>query len=191
MTANLTRRRCTDANGNTRRPIPTQEFGQFFEERRAFHWRRRTRMDSSIHPCSRIWTVLGQGRPHLIGRRAGGCEHPSLLKNLDSSEWGRSYLGDRRAGCFQQPPLLKNLANGRVWATRGRQLATTAESRHVITRDASALSSKSTPLCNSRLAISPRSITCRSSRRRRNLATSSRASAWAPIPAQEPGGWMG
>ena len=112
LTANPTQRRCIDANGKTRRPNPTQEFGQFFEERRALHWRRHTRMDSSIHPCSRIRTVLGQGRPHLIGRRAGGCEHPSLLKNLDSSEWGRSYLGDRCTGCFQQPSLLKNSDGG-------------------------------------------------------------------------------
>ena len=191
MTVNLTQRHCADAIWNTRCPIPTQEFGQFFEKRRALHWRRRTRMDSSIHPCSRIWTVLGQGRPHLIGRRASGRGTHPYSRIWTVLEWGRSYFGDRRAGCFQQPPLLKNSANGRVWATRGRQLATTAESRHVITRDASALSSKSTPLCNSRLAISPRSITCRSSRRRRDLATSSRASAWAPIPAQEPGGWMG
>ena len=120
-------------------------------------------MAASTHPYSRIWTVL---------------------------EGGRSYLGDRRAGCFQQPPLLKNLANGRVWATRGRQLATAAESRHVIMSDASALSPKSTPLCDSRLALSTGMSTCCSSRRRRDLATSSSASAWAPIPAQEPGGWM-
>ena len=86
LTANLTQRRCLDAIGNPRRPIPTQEFGQFFEKRRALQWRRRTRMDSSIHPCSRIWTVLGQERPHRIGRHAGGREHPSLRKNLDSSE---------------------------------------------------------------------------------------------------------
>ena len=83
-------------------------------------------MAASTHPYSRIWTVL---------------------------EWGRSHLGDRRAGCFQQPPLLKNLAKGRVWATRGRQLATTAESRHVTTRDND--SPKSTPLCNCHLALTP------------------------------------
>ena len=190
MTANLTQRHYVDAIGNPRRPIPTQEFGQFFEKRRALQWRRRTRMDSSIHPCSRIWTVLGQGRPHLIGRRAGGCEHPSLLKNLDSSEWGHSYLGDRRAGCFQQPSLIKNSANGRVWATRGRQLATAAESRHAIMSDASAPSPKSTPLCDSRLALSTGMSTCCSSRRRRDLAAPSRAFALPPFPAQEFGGRM-
>ena len=185
LTANPTQRRCIDANGKTRRPNPAQEFGQFFEERRALHWRRRTRMDSSTHPCSRIRTVLGQGRPHLIGRRAGDCERPFLLKNLDSSEWGHSYLGDRRAGCFQRPSLLKNSANGRVWARRGRQLATAAESRHVIMSDASALSPKSTPLCDSRLAPSTGMSTCCSSRRRRDLAAPSRAFSLPPFPAQE------
>ena len=86
LTANPTQRRCIDANGNTRRPIPTQELDSSSRSGGALHWRRRTRMDSSIHPCSRIWTVLGRGRPHLIGRHAGGRKHPFLLKNLDSSE---------------------------------------------------------------------------------------------------------
>ena len=103
----------------------------------ALHWRRRTRMGSSIHPCSRIWR-----------RDASG------LREVD--DW-----------------LL---------------FATTVESRHVTTRDND--SPKSTPLCNCHLALTPRSITCCSSRRRREFATSLRASAWAPIPAQEPGGWM-
>ena len=35
------------------------------------------------HPCSRNWTVLGQGQPYLVHRRAGGLKHPSLLKNLE------------------------------------------------------------------------------------------------------------
>ena len=164
MTANLTQRHCVDATGNTRRPIPTQESGQFFEKRRALQWRRRTRMDSSIHPCSRIWTVLGQGRPHLIGRRAGGCEHPSLLKNLDSSEWGHSYLGDRRAGCFQQPSLLKN-----------------SDGEHPYSRNRIA-KLKSTPLCDIALLPSPARTHCCSSRRRgpyRYVFTHAR------IPAQE------
>ena len=119
-------------------------------------------MATSTHPYSRIWTVL---------------------------EWGRSHLGDRRAGCFQQPPLLKNLANGRVWATRGRQLATMAESRHVITRDASALSSKEYA------SLQPPSRSYAPVDNLLLFATTTGSclltrAAWAPIPAQEPGGWM-
>ena len=69
MTVNLTQRHCADAIWNTRCPIPTQEFGQFFEKRRALHWRRRTRMDSSIHPCSRIWRMDTSGRREVDNLR--------------------------------------------------------------------------------------------------------------------------
>ena len=54
--------------------------------------------------------------------------------------------------------------------------------------DASALSLKSTPLCDSRLALSTGMSTCCSSRRQRDLAAPSRAFALPPFPAQEFGG---
>ena len=177
MTANPTQRRCIDANGNTRRPIPTQELDSSSRSGGALHWRRRTRMDSSIHPCSRIWRMDTSGRREVDNLRQ--------RRSRAMSSRATRVLSHRRVRLFA---TLASLSHPRCRLAALRDDEGVASRPHARRRVPSHRRVRLFATLTSLLR--PRLPTCCSSRRARQHHALTRP-ACAAIPAQEIGQCLG